>query len=225
MRKSLFRAMASWSTGGFRLWFPFVVFHDLIVELRKARPLALSRRVRPCLNGEKPADFTAGYSSLERNLLATTYIAPTSPRSGDLAPIPRVRVGVVRPWPVRGLAVSVLCPPCSQAHCSQDPCSRAPSSAPFAAVAATQSRANDWKQTIKHPLLPPLSSPSFTDARAATRSRARDRHQRSRGRRTFAFPGTSAWPHPDSCQSHGGRTRLPSRGRCTRAPILKWPRS
>ena len=73
--------------------------------------------------------------------------------------------------------------------------------------------------------LPPLSSPSFTDARAATRSRARDRHQRSRGRRTFAFPGTSVSPHPDSCQSHGGRTRLPSRGRCTRAPILKWPRS
>ena len=199
-------------------------------------------RVRPCLNrGETSGRNPEGNRLFIPATQPTSYYLPRGPiwGSGPDSSCPwesSVRPWPLAscPWPVRGLAVSVLCPPCSQAHCSQDPCSRAPSSAPFAAVAATS--ANDWKQTIKHRLLrrtlaallqrlPPLSSPSFTDARAATRSRARDRHQRSRGRRTFAFPGTTVWPHPDSCRSHGGRTRLPSRGRCTRAPTPAWPRS
>ena len=197
-----------------------------------ARPLALS--------STRPTMFERGETS-GRNLVFflkgnRLFIPPTQSASYYLPRAPiwgsgpdSMSVGVVH-----GLAVSVLCPPCSQAHCSQDPCSRVPCSAPFAAVAATSAITIGSKRSsivcfvalaALLQRLPPLSSPSFTDARAATRSRARDRHQRSRGRRTFAFPGTTVWPHPDSCRSHGGRTRLPSRERCTRAPILKWPRS
>ena len=150
---------------------------------------------------------------------------------------PRFHVSVV--LAVSSALSSMLCPPCSRVSCSQVPYSHVPcSQVPCSQVPCSQVPRRLQVRTIgskrstvvcfvalRHlPRLPPLSSPPSTDARTATRPRARDRHRRSRGRRTFAFHGTTVWPHADFCRSHGGRTRLPSRERCTRAPIPAWPR-
>ena len=159
---------------------------------------------------------------------STSYYLPRAPIRGSGPD--SMSVGVVR-----GLAVSVLCPSCAPLVLKLIVLKilalefLAPRRSPQSRRRVRQCErleANDQASFASShlPRLPPLSSPPFTDARAATRSRARDKHRRSRGRRTFAFPGTSVSPHPDSCQSHGGRTRLPSRERCTRAPIPAWPR-
>ena len=132
------------SVCGFRLWFS------------STTSSSCERRGRSALSSTRPTMFERGETSgrkvpMPLSLLSRAmplsllskgnrlFIPPTQSASYYLPRAPiwgsgpdSMSVGVVH-----GLAVSVLCPPCSQAHCSQDPCSRVPCSAPFAAVAAT----------------------------------------------------------------------------------------
>ena len=136
-------------------WLPFVVSvcgfprpHRGAAKGAAARCSALSS-TRPTMfergetSGRKvPMPLSLLSRAMPLSLLSKgnrLFIPPTQSASYYLPRAPiwgsgpdSMSVGVVH-----GLAVSVLCPPCSQAHCSQDPCSRVPCSAPFAAVAAT----------------------------------------------------------------------------------------